>query len=398
MGEKSPLWRFREPSKNYDVIIIGGGLHGLATAYFLAKEHKAGRIAVLERKYFGYGGSSRNTEVFRVNQRAPEILPLYRLCKDLWLDLSAELEWNMMVWLKGLVGLAHTEAGFNSMRMRHETQLRLGIENHLLTPEELKRLVPALDISDRAALPIYGGYFHPPAGQVHHDAAIWGFMKGCSALGVDLCPETEVTGFDIAGGRVLGVATNKGRITAPAVHMAPGGWSSTVARLAGLELPLFTQPLQAMVTECVKPFLDQVIVSEAYFCYAQQTVKGDLLMGAHLDPWQTYRIYNNYEFAQEQAYSMLQLFPDIAHLKLMRSWAGLCDMTPDGAPIMGLTELEGLYIDAGWGYFGFKASPGCGKTMAEYIATGRRPELISSLGLERFHEGRMVPEIYIART
>jgi sarcosine oxidase subunit beta len=180
--------------------------------------------------------------------------------------------------------------------------------------------------------------------------------------------------------------------------MAPGGWSSEVARMAGLDLPLFTQPLQAMVTECVRPFLDQVVVSEMYFCYAQQTVKGDLIMGAHLDPWQSYKSYTTYEFAQEQAYFMLQLFPEVAQLKLMRSWSGLCDMTPDGAPVMGATEVKNLFIDAGWGYFGFKSSPGCGKEMAAYMATGQCPDTISALSAERFYQDRLIPEVYIARS
>ncbi|KIX11170.1 sarcosine oxidase subunit beta [Dethiosulfatarculus sandiegensis] len=379
-------------------MVIGGGLHGLATAYFLAKDHKMRRIAVLERKHFGYGGSSRNTEVFRVNQRAPEILPLYVLSKNLWLELSAELEWNLMVWEKGLVGLAHSEAGFNNMLMRHETQRRMGIENYLLNPEELKKLVPLLDISQRRDQPVVGGYFNPPGGQVHHDAAVWGFVKACHRMGVDLCPKTEVTGIQVKNGRVTGVETPKGEISSPLVLMAPGGYSSTVAEKAGLELPVVTLPLQAMVTECVRPCLDHVMVSESYFCYVQQTVKGDLIMGAHLDPWQSYKLYNTYEFAREQAYGMLEMMPDIANLKIMRTWSGLCDMTVDGAPVMGATDIENLFVDAGWGYFGFKSSPGCGKTMAEYMATGNCPETIRYLGIDRFYEGRMIPESYIART
>lgn len=398
MASPKAMWQFKEPQKSYDAVIIGGGLHGMAAAYYLARDHNINRVAVLERRYIGYGGSGRNTEIIRSNQRAPEILPLYVQSTELWNSLSAELEWNIMVWMKGLVGLAHNDAGFDAMRGRHETQIRMGIENYMLSPEELKKLVPPLDISDRVANPIVGGYFNPPGGQVRHDAAVWGLAKGCYRFGVDLCPGVEVMGINVEGDKVSGVETNKGFISAPMVHMTPGGYSSEVAKLAGLTLPVVTLPLQAMVTEPIKPFLDHVIISELYFCYVNQSLKGDLIMGAHLDPWQSYKIYTTYEFASEQAYFMTQLFPDIAHLKLMRTWSGLCDMTVDGAPIMGATGIEGLFIDAGWGYFGFKSSTGCGKNMAEYMATGRCPENIESLGIDRFYEGRMLPEVYVARS
>jgi sarcosine oxidase subunit beta len=402
MGVKKPFWKFCEPKKSYDAVIIGGGLHGMAAAYYLALDHGMSNIAVLEKNRFGFGGSSRNTEVIRANQRAPEILPLYVQSIKLWNELSAEVEWNFMVWMKGLIGLAHNAAGLNSMRMRHATQTNLGIENHILTPEELKKLIPALDISSRAAIPVVGGYYHPPGGSVRHDAAIWGFMKGLHQHGVHLCPGVEVTGINVKNGRVTGVNCkvdgNETTISTPLVHMALGGWSSEIAAMAGITLPVVTLPLQAMVTECVKPFLNHVVVSELYFCYCQQSIKGDLIMGAHLDPWQSYKSYNTYEFASEQAYFMLELFPDLAHLKLMRSWSGLCDMTVDGAPIMGKLPVEGLFIDAGWGYFGFKASTACGKNMAELMATGRTPEKIRFLGMDRFYEGRMVPEVYIARS
>jgi len=398
MALPKPLWQVKEPQKTYDAVIIGGGLHGLAAAYYLAKDHKIKKVAVLERRYLGFGGSGRNTEVIRANQRAPEILPLYVQSNELWNDLSAELEFNLMVWMKGLVGLAHSEAGLNAMRMRHETQTRMGIENHILTPEELKKLVPALDVSAKAAIPIAGGYFNPPAGQVRHDAGVWGFSKGCYRVGVDLCPGVEVTDIHVKGGKVTGVDTSKGPVSAPIVHMAPGGYSSAVAKLAGLTLPVVTLPLQAMVTEPLRPFLDQVVVDELYFCYLHQTLKGDLVMGAHLDPWQSFKLYNTYEFASEQAYFVLQMFPELAPVKLMRSWSGLCDMTVDGCPIMGSTEIAGLFVDAGWGYFGFKSAPGCGKNLAALMATGECPENIKSLGIDRFYEGQFVPEVYIARS
>jgi sarcosine oxidase, subunit beta len=398
MGSHKPLWRVKEPQKRYDAVIIGGGLHGLSAAYYLAKDHRMKHVAVLERRYLGFGGSGRNTEVFRANQRATEALPLYLLSIDLWKALSSELEFNLMVWQKGLIGLAHSDFGLAMMRMRHETQTRMGIENHILTPGELKKLLPALDISDKAAIPVIGGYYHPPGGQIRHDAAVWGLAKGCHQYGVDLCTGVEVSAITKENGSVIGVETNKGSIFTPIILNAAGGYSSEVARMAGLVLPVATFPLQAMVTEPIQPFLNHVVVSEGYFCYIQQTLKGDLIMGAHLDTWQSYKLYNTYEFAAEQAYFILQLFPDLAHVRLLRSWSGLCDMTVDSSPVMGECEIKGFYLDVGWGYFGFKSSPACGKIMAEYMATGRQPAMIKDLSIQRFYEGRMVPETYIARS
>jgi len=398
MGQHKPIWQVREPKNSYDAVMIGGGLHGMACAYYLARDHGISNVGVLERNRIGFGGSGRNTEVFRANQRAPEILPLYVKSIELWKGISAEIDFNFMVWQKGLVGVAHNEFTLNSMRMRHETQTRLGIETHLLTPSELKKLVPRLDISDKTDLPIIGGNFTPQGGSIRHDAAVWGFAKGCCHYGIDLCEGVEVSGIHVKNGRVIGVETNRGPISTPRVLNAVGGWSSTVAKMAGIKLPVVTLPLQAMVTEPIEPFLNQCLASETYFCYGQQTLKGDLVIGAHLDPWQSYRLYNTYEFAAELAYGWTQLFPDLAHVKIMRSWSGLCDMTPDSTPIMGATAVEGFFQDVGWGYFGFKSSPACGKSMAEYMATGKRPELIKHLGLERFYEGRMVPETTFPRT
>jgi len=311
---------------------------------------------------------------------------------ELWDGLGIELDVNFMMWHRGIVYVAHNDATINSQRMRHETYRQMGIENEILTLDEMKKMVPLLDISDKPDQPIIGGYFHPPGGSIRHDAAIWAFAKGCHQQGIHLCEGVEVLGIETDDGRVKGVETNKGRISTPVVLNAAGGWSSTIANMAGLDLPLKTSPLQAVVTEPVAPMMDPIVASETYFCYGMQTVKGDFILGEHLDPWTSYKSYSTYEFASELSYGWTQLFPDLAHLKIMRTWSGLCDMSPDSTPIIGKTDIEGFYIDVGWGYFGFKSAPSCGEAMAEYIATGKRPELIRPLGVERFYEGRMVPE------
>jgi sarcosine oxidase, subunit beta len=397
MAAHKKWWQSKEPKKSYDVVIVGGGLHGMACAYYLARDHGIRSVAVLERKHLGFGGSGRNTEVIRVNQRAPEVLPLYAQAAELWKGLSAELDVNLMRWQKGGISLGHSNISLDSMRLRHHTFQLMGIPNELLTPEELKKIEPRLDISNRPALPIIGGFFSPPTGTLRHDAAVWAFAKGCERSGIDLCEGVEALGLSVENNRITGVETGKGFISTPVVLNAAGGWSSTVAGMAGLDLPVVTLPMQAIVTEPVAPFIDHVVVSEAYFCFGSQTVKGDFVLGTHMDPWQTYKFENTYHFASDLAYGWTQIFPDLAPVRIMRTWSGLCDMTPDAAPLMGETEIEGFYIDVGWGFFGFKSTPACGKAMAACIAQKRRPELIKSLGLERFYEGRLVPEMVVPR-
>jgi sarcosine oxidase subunit beta len=398
MAKIKKLWQFKEPEKSYDVVIIGGGLHGLATAYNLARYHKVKRIAVLEKRHLGYGGSGRNTEVVRSNNRAAATLPFYKECLAMWDELSAELEWNLMVNKKGLVVPAHSEVELAGMRMRRDTQMRAGIKIDMLTPEEIKKMVPSIDISDKPALPIVGGYYHPEGGTLHHDAAVWGFAKGCNQYGVDLCVGVEVTGFNLENEKVTGVKTNRGDITANKVHVAVGGYSSDVTKMVGITLPVVTRPMQVIVTEPMKPFLDHYVAFERVMLYTQQTLKGDLIIGGHMDPWQSWNnAYTTFEEISHRAYKILQYFPDLANVRIMRTWSGICDMCVDSSPVMGGCDIDGLSLDVAWGYYGYKSVPGCGKYMAEYIVTGQMPEKIKPFAFERFYTRDLVPEVILPK-
>jgi len=395
MAAAQKLLDFKQPGKTYDVIIVGGGLHGLATAYYLARYHGVKDIAVLERRYIGSGGSGRNTEMVRSNKRALETLPFYMDALVMWDELSAELEWNLMVQKKGVIALAHSDFELASMRMRSDTQRRAGIKIEMIGPEEIKKMVPSLDTSDRPALPVAGAQFHPEGGTVHHDAAVWGFAKACVRLGVDICVGVEVTGFNIGGGKVSGVNTNVGRIDAANVHVAVGGYSSEIARMIGKKFPVVTSPMQVMTTEIIKPFLDYYVASERLMWYTQQTLKGDLILGGHLDPWQSWNSYTTWEESSERAAKIIEYFPDLAHVRVVRSWSGLCDCTLDSAPVMGASGVDGLSLDVAWGYYGFKSTPACGKYSAEYIATGKMPEKIKPFALDRFFKWELVREIIL---
>ncbi|MGH3383698.1 MAG: FAD-dependent oxidoreductase [Nocardioidaceae bacterium] len=387
-----PAWRAHELRPSYDVVIIGGGVHGLAAAHYLAANHGITNVAVLERGYLGGGGSGRNTAIIRSNYLTPEGVRFYDRSLQLYESLAADLNFNVMFSQRGHLTLAHSDSALRTMRWRAEVNKLQGVDSELLDPAEIARLVPHLDVSDQPRYPVVGGLFHPPGGIVRHDAVVWGYARAADANGVHLHQETEVVGIDVVDGRVRGVRTNRGPVAAPVVVNCTAGWSSLVCALAGVEVPITTYPLQAAVTEPVRPFLDTVVVSGTLHVYVSQTDRGELVFGASVDPYPSYSTRGSLEFTEGVATHVLELMPALANLRVLRQWAGLCDMTPDFSPIMGRTPVDGFYVDIGWGTYGFKAGPVAGETMAELVATETTPELIAAFDLARFAEGRLVGE------
>ena len=387
-----PAWRQHDLGGTYDVVIIGAGVHGLATAYYLAKNHGITHIAVLDKAYLGGGGSGRNTAIIRSNYLTPDGVRFYDRSVKLYESLAAELNFNVMFSQRGHLTLAHNDGSLRTMRWRAEVNKLEGVDSEVIGPDDILRLVPYMDVSPAARYPILGALYHPPGGTIRHDAVNWGYARAADALGVRIHQNTEVTGIDIDGGVVRGVQTTRGAISAPIVVNCTAGWSSLVSALAGVALPISTHPLQAAVTEPVKLFLRTVVVSGTLHVYVSQTDRGELVFGASTDPYPSYSMRGSLEFTEELAGHVLALMPSIAKLRLLRQWAGLCDMTPDFSPIMGVTPVEGFLLDVGWGTYGFKAGPVAGETMAELIATGKTPELIAAFDLARFAEGRLVGE------
>jgi len=385
-------WRNHDMRRGYRVVIIGGGVHGLATAYYLARNHQITDVAVLDKGYLGGGGSGRNTAILRSNYLTPEGVRFYDRSLQLYRGLAADLNFNVMFSRKGHLTLAHSDASLRTMRWRAEVNKLSGVDSDVVGPADVKRLVPHIDTSDRPRYPILGALYHPPGGIIRHDAVVWGYARAADHLGAHLHQHTEVTGIDVSGGRVRGVRTTNGDVAADVVVNATAGWATLVADMAGVRLPVQTFPLQAAVTEPVKPFLRTVVVSGTLHVYVSQTARGELVFGASVDPFASYSTQGSLEFTEGLASHVLQLMPSLSSLRLLRQWAGLCDMTPDFAPIMGPTDVDGFLVDVGWGTYGFKAGPVSGEAMAECIATGRTPEIISSFGLDRFARGELLGE------
>ena len=391
--KKERMWRSHDLKPGYDVVIVGAGVHGLAAAYYLGCRHGIRRVALLDKGYLGSGSSGRNTAILRSNYRTPEGIPFYDASLRLYEELSQELGWNVLFSQHGHLTLAHTESAVTGLRVRAENNQVLGVNSRLIFPEEIGRLVPALDVSGRPRFPIKAGLYHPPGGVIRHDAVVWGYARACDRMGIEIHPFTEVTGMRVKDGKIQSVLTQRGEVAAGAVLNVTAGWASVVSKMAGVPLPIVTHPLQACVTEPLKPFLDKVIVSATLHVYVNQTDKGELVIGAEIDPYQSYNMSGTLPTLEQMATYTLELFPQLHGLRVLRQWAGVCDMTPDFAPILGRAqEVENFYMDVGWGTYGFKAAPISGKCMAELIVTGKTPKLIEPFSPGRFRAGQLVGE------
>jgi sarcosine oxidase subunit beta len=388
------LWHESPLKPSYEAVIIGGGVHGLATAYYLARDHGIKEVAVIESRYLGYGGAGRNTGIVRANQRTEVNVRLHDEGLKLWPELISELDFNLMFFNCGNLNLAHNEADIRAFRLQVSTAQFLGVGSELLDAKQCKELVPQLDISDRLKYPILGGMYHPPGGTLRHDAVVWGLAKGGSARGVHIHQQTEVTGIDVKKGRVVSIHTDKGKIKTSRVLIATGAYGAQTARMVGLRLPIHVLTIQAMVSQPLKPFLHHVVSSHTYHCYCHQSLKGELVTGAHMDPWPNYTNTVTARYIKHQARALSDLMPCLRGLCFMRIWSGLADMTPDMAPIIdGNDPIEGLYIDCGWGYFGFKSGPVTGRYLARFMATGNCPEILKPFTLSRYQNHRQIGEI-----
>ena len=382
------MWKNHDLEKCYDVVIIGAGAHGLATAYYLTKLGIT-NIAVLEQKFIGYGGSGRNTAILRSNYRTEEGIKFYDQSLKLYENLSLELNYNLMFSQQGHFTLGHSTAAVSGLVTRAENNKALGIDSYMLEPKEIKEMLPEIDISNHPRFRVMGALYHPPGGIIRHDAVVWAYARGADKAGVHIHQLTKVEDIIIEKGKVKGVVTNRGKINCKSLVSVVAGWSSEVCRKVGVKLPIVTHPLQALVTQGYKPWLHHVVVSGSLHIYLSQTDRGELVCGNGIDTYPHYGMRSTLGFLESYAAHVLELFPVLHNVAVQRQWAGLCDMTPDYSPIISsIDEIEGFYVNGGWGTYGFKASPASGYNTAQMVAQGT-PEMIQPFRYNRFMENRL---------
>lgn len=387
----TPAWKDAAPKGTYDVVIIGGGGHGLATAYYLAKVHGVTRVAVLEKGWIGSGNAGRNTTIIRSNYLLAGNNPFYEYAMKLWESLERDLNYNAMVSQRGVLNLYHSDAQRDAFARRGNAMRLHGVDAELLERAAVRRMLPFLDF-DEARFPIHGGLLQRRGGTARHDAVVWGYARAASERGVDIIQSCEVTGFLRKGTRIVGVETSRGTIHATKVGMAVAGNSSRVADLAGFRLPIESHVLQAFVTEAIKPFVPGVVTFGAGHFYISQSDKGGLVFGGDLDGYNSYAQRGNLPAVEDVCEAGMALMPAIGRVRMLRSWGGLMDMSMDGSPIIDRAPVDGLYINAGWCYGGFKATPASGWCFAHLLAHGEPHELAANYRLDRFATGRVLDE------
>ncbi|MBU2411422.1 MAG: sarcosine oxidase subunit beta family protein [Gammaproteobacteria bacterium] len=387
------VWRNPTPKKKYDVIIIGGGGHGLATAYYLAKEFGVTNVAVIEKGFLGGGNTARNTTIVRSNYLWDEAAHLYEHSMKLWEGLSQDLNYNVMFSQRGCLNLGHTLQDMRDIERRVNANRLNGIDGEVLDAQQVKEIVPVLDCSDRARYPVMGASWQPRAGVARHDAVAWGFARGADTRGVDLIQQTEVEDLIIEDGTVVGVRTARyGEIRADRVGCVVAGNSSVLAKMGGFELPLESHPLQALVSEPIKPILDTVVMSNQVHGYASQSDKGDLVIGAGIDGYNGYGQRGSYSTIEHTIQAIVEMFPVFSRVRMNRQWGGIVDTCPDACPIISETPVKNLFFNCGWGTGGFKATPGSGHVFAASLAKGEMHPLAKPFSMFRFHNGALVDE------
>ncbi len=385
-------WKDPEPKKQYDVVIIGGGGHGLATAYYLAKEHNITKVAVLEKGWIGGGNVGRNTTILRSNYMWDANGLFYEQGMKLWENLSQELNFNVMYSPRGIINLAHSDAQLNVYARRGNSMRLNGIDAVMLNREEVKKRIPFADFSESARFPIFGALMQPRGGTARHDAVAWGYARKADSMGVDIIQHCEVTGFDIQNGKLIGVQTSRGNIKTNKVGLCVAGSTSLLANKLNMKLPIESHVLQACVSEPVKPLLDYVVTFGAGHFYCSQSDKGEMVMGGDLDGYNSYAQRGNLPTIQHVLSEGVAMLPNLSRLKMLRTWGGLMDMSMDGSPIIDKTHIHGVYLNCGWCYGGFKATPISGWTFAHTIAQNEVHELNSKFRLNRFSKGHLIDE------